>query len=63
MGAPLCLIGLDLGTSACKALAIDGNGELVAQASASYPLATPQPGWAEHRPRIGGTAPTAPCGH
>ena len=50
MDATLCLIGLDLGTSACKALAIDGAGQVLAQASASYPLATPQPGWAEQAP-------------
>jgi xylulokinase len=50
MAAPLCLIGIDLGTSACKALAIDGAGQVLAQASAGYPLATPQPGWAEQAP-------------
>ena len=44
------MIGLDLGTSACKALAIDGAGQVLAQASASYPLVTPQPGWAEQAP-------------
>jgi len=32
------MIGLDLGTSACKALAIDGAGQVLAQASASYQL-------------------------
>ena len=50
MGATRCLIGLDLGTSTCKALAIDGEGRLLARASADYPLATPRPGWAEQAP-------------
>lgn len=45
-----CLIGLDLGTSACKALAIGGEGRVLARASAEYPMATPQPGWAEQAP-------------
>jgi len=50
MTAGRCLIGLDLGTSACKALAIDHDGGVLARASAEYPLATPQPGWAEQAP-------------
>jgi len=45
-----CLIGLDLGTSTCKALAIDAAGRVLARASADYPLATPRPGWAEQAP-------------
>lgn len=50
MTATACFIGIDLGTSACKALAIDGNGGVLARASAEYPLATPRPGWAEQAP-------------
>ncbi|WP_428377369.1 xylulokinase [Lichenicoccus sp.] len=45
-----CLVGLDLGTSACKALAIDGEGRVLARAAAGYPMATPRPGWAEQAP-------------
>lgn len=45
-----CLIGLDLGTSTCKALAIDAAGRVLARASADYPLATPRRGWAEQAP-------------
>lgn len=45
-----CWIGLDLGTSACKALAIDGEGRVLARASSAYPLSTPRPGWAEQAP-------------
>ncbi|HWE64380.1 MAG TPA: FGGY family carbohydrate kinase, partial [Chloroflexota bacterium] len=43
-------IGLDLGTSAVKALALDERGRVAAQASASYPTTAPAPGWAEQDP-------------
>lgn len=45
-----CWVGLDLGTSACKAVAIDEAGEVLAVAGGEYPLATPRPGWAEQAP-------------
>src|SRR6185437_13169517 len=44
------VIGLDLGTSALKAVALDAEGALVAQAGAAYPTSAPQPGWAEQHP-------------
>jgi xylulokinase len=44
------LIGLDVGTSGVKAVAISEGGELVASAEESYPLSTPRPGWAEQDP-------------
>jgi xylulokinase len=44
------LIGLDVGTTAVKAIAITPDGEVVAKAEAGYPLSTPQPGWAEQDP-------------
>jgi len=40
------VIGLDLGTTACKAIALDAEGLVVASAQRQYALATPQPGWA-----------------
>jgi xylulokinase len=46
------LIGLDIGTSSLKGLAIDEHGELLAEAERSYPFATPQPGWAEQDPEL-----------
>jgi len=46
------LLGLDVGTSGARALAIDAaTGEVVAEAASGYPLATPRPGWAEQDPR------------
>jgi xylulokinase len=43
-------IGLDVGTTAVKALAVDETGAVVARAEAEYSLATPRPGWAEQDP-------------
>jgi len=44
------VIGLDLGTSGLKAIALDERGQKVAEARAGYPLLTPKPGWTEQRP-------------
>jgi len=44
------LIGLDVGTSSCKALAIDENARLLASESEEYPCAAPHPGWSEQDP-------------
>lgn len=44
------LLGLDVGTSGARAVAIRADGVLVAQATAPYPLATPRPGWTEQDP-------------
>src|SRR5438034_6904997 len=41
------LVGLDVGTTGVKALALSATGEVVARAEAGYSLSTPQPGWAE----------------
>jgi xylulokinase len=44
------LLGIDIGTSGCKVILIDENGKLLKQASAEYPLLTPQPMWTEQNP-------------
>ena len=44
------LVGLDVGTSGVKAIAISPGGEVVARAEHGYPLSTPRPGWAEQDP-------------
>jgi xylulokinase len=44
------LVGLDVGTTAVKAIAIDSGGAVVARAEESYPLSSPQPGWSEQDP-------------
>ncbi|MDF5712972.1 MAG: xylulokinase, partial [Rhizonema sp. NSF051] len=41
------VIGLDLGTGGVRVIAVDLQGKVIAQATRSYPLLTPQPGWTE----------------
>jgi xylulokinase len=44
------VVGVDVGTSAVKALALDLDGRVLAAHEVVYPLATPRPGWAEQDP-------------
>ena len=44
------LFGLDVGTGGVRAVAVDGAGEVVAEASSEYPLHSPRPGWTEQDP-------------
>src|SRR6266545_4374438 len=46
----MALVGLDVGTTGVKALALSPDGEVVARAEEEYPLSTPRPGWAEQDP-------------
>ena len=43
-------VGLDVGTSAAKGVAVAGDGTVLARAERPYPLSTPHPGWAEQDP-------------
>jgi xylulokinase len=53
------LVGLDVGTSGVKAIALSRTGEILARAERAYPLSTPQPGWAEQDPEDWWTATQA----
>ena len=44
------IAGVDVGTTAVKAVAIDADGNVLAREEESYELSTPQPGWAEQAP-------------
>jgi xylulokinase len=44
------LIGIDLGTSTCKVIAVDREGRVVAVTSRDYPMINLRPGWAEQEP-------------
>lgn len=44
------VLGLDIGTTRTRAVAIDDSGQVVAAASADYPLLSPRPGWSEQHP-------------
>jgi xylulokinase len=48
--AAAALVGLDVGTTGVKAIALSETGEVLARAEEEYPLAIPQPGWAEQDP-------------
>lgn len=43
-------LGIDIGTSGTKTLAIRGDGTLLGSASAEYPCFTPKPLWSEQNP-------------
>ena len=49
MGKEL-LLGIDIGTSACKIAVIDKQGRVVAQTNRAYKVFYPQSGWAEQDP-------------
>lgn len=44
------LLGIDIGTSACKAAAFAADGVVLAKATESYPVEYPKAGWAEQDP-------------
>ena len=45
-----CYLGIDIGTSGTKTLAIDVTGKVLAESVAEYPLYQPKPGWTEQDP-------------
>lgn len=45
-------IGLDIGTSGCRAGAFDASGRIRALSVAEYPILQPRPGWAEQDPEV-----------
>jgi xylulokinase len=44
------VVGIDVGTSGVKGLAVAPDGSVLASAEDGYPLFTPRPGWAEQDP-------------
>ena len=47
---PAFLLGIDVGTGGCKALLVDAQGAVVAEATIGFPLSTPKPLWSEQDP-------------
>ncbi len=43
----MSLIGLDIGTTGCKAVVFSIDGDILGRAARDYPVLTPQPQWAE----------------
>jgi xylulokinase len=46
------LLGLDIGTSGCKATIFDYDGTVKGQSYVEYSLVSPQPGWQELDPEV-----------
>ena len=44
------LVGIDVGTTGVKVVALSPAGEVLARAEEEYPLSLPRPGWAEQDP-------------
>ncbi len=55
-----CFLGIDLGTSSVKVVALDAAGKVVAAASRCYETTRPEPGYAEQSPELWWSA-TAAC--
>ncbi|HEU0023399.1 MAG TPA: xylulokinase [Thermoleophilaceae bacterium] len=49
-------VGLDVGTTAVKGIALTEDGAVLARAERGYDFATPRPGWAEQDPELWWTA-------
>jgi xylulokinase len=45
-------LGIDVSTTACKALLVDGQGAVIGTASTSQPVSTPHPLWSEQDPHL-----------
>jgi xylulokinase len=43
----MSIIGLDIGTTGCKAITFGRNGNIVGQSAREYAISTPRPDWAE----------------
>jgi len=50
------LLGLDIGTTGARCVAVGLDGAVAAAASAEYPLHSPRPGWSEQNPEDWWTA-------
>jgi len=52
-------LGIDIGTSGTKTIAMDETGRILASASAEYPCDYPKPGWSEQDPDLWWSATVA----
>src|SRR6185369_3816999 len=59
-GRPMShVLGLDISTTATKAVLVDGSGAVVGIGVAEYPFDTPQPLWSEQEPGLWWTGAVA----
>ena len=52
MEAELAYLGIDIGTSACKALVLGKDGNILATHTSEYSFDQPNPGWTEQHPKV-----------
>ena len=48
----MALLGIDIGTSGCKALVLSASGEVLATDTAAYDFSRPKFGWTEQDPKL-----------
>lgn len=48
----MAYLGIDIGTSGCKVLALSGGGRILASQTATYGVDRPRPGWTQQDPAI-----------
>lgn len=46
------VVGVDIGTSRCRAVSFETNGRMVAESTRSYPILNPLRGWQEQEPKV-----------
>ena len=46
------VIGVDVGTTAVKAMLVSGEGNALAEAEVEHPVSVPRPGWSEQHPEL-----------
>jgi xylulokinase len=46
------LLGIDVGTTSVKGVAISPEGHILGRAESGYPLSSPRPGWSEQDPEV-----------
>lgn len=51
-GGKMNFLGIDVSTTATKALLMDSHGRVLAVSSVTYPFETPRPLWSEQHPRL-----------
>jgi len=47
-----CVLGIDVSTTATKAILVDANGEVAGIGTAEYGVSVPHPGWSEQDPAL-----------
>ncbi len=46
------VLGIDVGTTAVKAMLVSGAGDVVAESEVEHPVSVPRPGWSEQDPEM-----------